>query len=370
MFFKFSGKAITAYNICELVNYAFGKSANMLTAQNGFRATGIHPFDPSIFTDCDFSAADFLIRTSTKDESQGPQESLNAQVNDIQVSHVINAVDSNLDIVNDTITIDQIDADEFYVIRSNGDIIIGPLSNQYSLITNPHEEDQRVNHSFDTADVIGDVTLEPTPPERSMIIDGQQDEEALVDSGIVLDPTGSMEAQENVPPAQLDTNPKKRKRNDARGSLPLSDPDANNHQPKKRRWDQNDNNPLPKQDCFTISPSSVARKLEKKPIENRRKKSAMRKEHATELTASPHRKKLIETTALKDIKNIQKTGRKRTGRKVKTPVTDAMDDILCSICGSTFSTSANGKGWSKCTLCQEWFHTICSTDIRNCSTCN
>lgn len=366
-FYEFLGKAITPYNICALVNYAYAKSANMLTAKNGFRATGIHPFDPEIFTDSDFAAADFLLRT--KDAFQDGETSLNSQADQVQPGEVqlgevqaddvqtvdeFNVVDSSMGVLSDTITIDQIDANEYYVIRSNGDIIIGPVSNQYSIITNPDEVDQSA----------ANTALELPQPEHSMIIDDHHDQSAPVDTGVLADQTEPMDEQENVSPVETKKPDAKKKRN--RRAVPEPDSEANPI--KKGRWDRNARDSVPKLDSFLISPSSVARKLENR-TDSRRKKTASRKEYAAELTSSPHRKKLIETTALKDIKNIQKTGRKRTGRKAKPPVSDVMDDILCFICGTVFSVSGNGKGWSKCLHCQEWFHTTCSTDFEKCYNC-
>ncbi|XP_055523893.1 uncharacterized protein LOC129717770 [Wyeomyia smithii] len=68
---KNPGKTITAYNVCELVNHAFVKSANMSSAQNGFRATGIYPFNPSVFNDSDFAVADSLTLIMKKKKLSG-----------------------------------------------------------------------------------------------------------------------------------------------------------------------------------------------------------------------------------------------------------------------------------------------------------
>lgn len=53
-----AGRVITQFQIAELVGKAFEKAATIPTAHNAFRATGIWPPDPKIFTEADFIAAD------------------------------------------------------------------------------------------------------------------------------------------------------------------------------------------------------------------------------------------------------------------------------------------------------------------------
>ena len=45
---------ITDYDIAALVSEAFSKAARLDIAQNGFKCTGIYPFNPNIFTEVDF----------------------------------------------------------------------------------------------------------------------------------------------------------------------------------------------------------------------------------------------------------------------------------------------------------------------------
>lgn len=45
---------ITDYDIAALVDEAFSRAARLDIAQNGFKCTGIYPFNPEIFTDIDF----------------------------------------------------------------------------------------------------------------------------------------------------------------------------------------------------------------------------------------------------------------------------------------------------------------------------
>ena len=48
------GRVVTIYQIPHLINEAFGKSAVVGIAHNGFRRTGIYPFNDSIFRDDEF----------------------------------------------------------------------------------------------------------------------------------------------------------------------------------------------------------------------------------------------------------------------------------------------------------------------------
>lgn len=52
-----AGKVITQFQIAQLVDKAFEKAATLSTAYNAFRATGIWPLNPDVFTEADFLAA-------------------------------------------------------------------------------------------------------------------------------------------------------------------------------------------------------------------------------------------------------------------------------------------------------------------------
>ena len=51
------GQAITEFHVASLVNGAYQKAASVASAVNGFRASGIYPFDRDVFSEADFSAA-------------------------------------------------------------------------------------------------------------------------------------------------------------------------------------------------------------------------------------------------------------------------------------------------------------------------
>ena len=51
------GQAITDCHVASLVNGAYQKAASVASAVNGFRASGIYPFDRDVFSEADFSGA-------------------------------------------------------------------------------------------------------------------------------------------------------------------------------------------------------------------------------------------------------------------------------------------------------------------------
>ena len=56
------GKAMTIYEIPEMVGCAYPKSVTPVNIQSGFRITGIHPFNENIFTDEEFLPSEITNR--------------------------------------------------------------------------------------------------------------------------------------------------------------------------------------------------------------------------------------------------------------------------------------------------------------------
>lgn len=63
-FMRESGRKVTPYDIAGLFGKAYLKCANAQTAVNGFRVTGIYPFDKHIFTDADYIAGSSTGKTN------------------------------------------------------------------------------------------------------------------------------------------------------------------------------------------------------------------------------------------------------------------------------------------------------------------
>lgn len=55
---KFPGKAITLYDVAELMGVAYLKAASAEVAENGFRKSGIWPFNRNVFSDEDFAPSE------------------------------------------------------------------------------------------------------------------------------------------------------------------------------------------------------------------------------------------------------------------------------------------------------------------------
>jgi hypothetical protein len=64
------GKRITLYHVASLFGKAYERSATMSIAINGFKESGIHPFNTDIFNDFDFMAADRLLKNEIPDEPE------------------------------------------------------------------------------------------------------------------------------------------------------------------------------------------------------------------------------------------------------------------------------------------------------------
>lgn len=80
---------ITLYDVAGLFNKAYVQVANIAKAESGFRATGIYPLNPNIFTDQDFLAASLMAQESEQvAENQDP----NIQNTDETESHGRNII--------------------------------------------------------------------------------------------------------------------------------------------------------------------------------------------------------------------------------------------------------------------------------------
>lgn len=70
------GQVVTLNNVAAFVKESFVQTATLSTAMNGFKATGIVPLYPEIFSDEDFAAADSLqILVQQASEQNAPSDS-------------------------------------------------------------------------------------------------------------------------------------------------------------------------------------------------------------------------------------------------------------------------------------------------------
>lgn len=93
---------------------------------------------------------------------------------------------------------------------------------------------------------------------------------------------------------------------------------------------------------------------------------------AVDVTSDSYRQDLAVAEAVKQIKSIKsrRTNTARKPRKTKNLGNDSVD-VLCELCGSSFSDSLDGQGWKKCLKCLGWFHIQCAeVSINNlCRSC-
>lgn len=62
-----NGRVLTIHQVPQLVNEAFGKSASVVIAQNGFRKTGIFPFDDDAFGNEEFASESLATSDATNE---------------------------------------------------------------------------------------------------------------------------------------------------------------------------------------------------------------------------------------------------------------------------------------------------------------
>lgn len=84
------GQKITTYEIAELFNNAFGRVATPEKAINGFRATGIFPINPDVFSDDDFLPSQNLQLRLVREETPEPvNDDVAEPANDEAESHQV-----------------------------------------------------------------------------------------------------------------------------------------------------------------------------------------------------------------------------------------------------------------------------------------
>lgn len=67
------GAVITQYDVGKIFTSAYEKVCNIEKSRRAFEVTGIHPFNPEIFSDEDFAPSEVTFRSENEDQSSEPQ---------------------------------------------------------------------------------------------------------------------------------------------------------------------------------------------------------------------------------------------------------------------------------------------------------
>ena len=63
------GRVVTVFQISQIFNESYMQACTPLNAINGFKKTGIFPYDPDVFTDIDFAAAEVTEQNKTQNDN-------------------------------------------------------------------------------------------------------------------------------------------------------------------------------------------------------------------------------------------------------------------------------------------------------------
>lgn len=96
------GLVVSTRQVAELFGKAFIQSATMSTAVNGFKKCGVWPYDPQIFTESDFLASMTTDIPGTQNLPLPVQPNENETQQNSEKAKAIQAIPTNMDIINQT----------------------------------------------------------------------------------------------------------------------------------------------------------------------------------------------------------------------------------------------------------------------------
>ncbi|XP_062551176.1 uncharacterized protein LOC134216251 [Armigeres subalbatus] len=366
-----NGNPITVYDVAALVNEAFNEAATLTTAQNGFRKTGIYPFNRQAFPESDFAPADFLERTidqNTDFESSAATEKSGtcskAGALDCIANNVSNSIVQEYSYAVTSSNIPTADCSQN--LESDPDKFLIDLSTFHFIDENGVVTSLVVQE--DEQDVVENIVQTDRMVEIPCLIPQKINQPTDQSLNTVSSPGKNTRSEH---PLQCITNPanngqsevKRKKRPKTRNTT--NQENVLSTSSKRCRWDKGFQKSPNKSATFDIAPQMVDLNPRVQKQNVRKRTSGTKKQHCAELTSSPYRKQLKEANAAKDIKTIKK----KPGRKQKFESNFKLQDILCPVCGSIFSNSNNGSGWKKCVSCTDWFHIECQDTDENSATC-
>ncbi|XP_055542598.1 uncharacterized protein LOC129728205 isoform X2 [Wyeomyia smithii] len=385
------GQVVTLNNICALVKEAFVRTATMETAENGFKATGIIPFNPNIFTSKDFAPSDALEALAHDvNEKNTPIISTRAET----ISSNQSSNEASLLPEDASTAVETVDGNQICVVE-------GTYSESYTV---PAEEVQLCNTQ------VVDASVNISGLQGIDLIETSEDadtEHCIVDpnlyyivgeNGLISTQSYSEMNAEHTPLTEISFSELTSLSNTqlipssvsnwetfqtdrltevmTLANAPLTSSSISNRliemksTTKQKRWDQECNiRAVTMTNGFRSSTQGVQEKSEnKRPLKQSRKKG-----ESVDLTSAAYRKSLLKSTAQRDLKLLKKTSAGRKSVRKNNPKDIPFEDVLCYYCGVVFSASEEGNGWLKCILCQAWFHVECSTTNKlylECGNCN
>lgn len=326
------GKVITQFQIAELVNQAFMKTATLSTAFNSYENTGIWPLNRDRFT-----AADFLAASTTEIE-------LNTGVSDDEDLLVVNGPSTSL--------VSQLPAPN---LKSSTNDISQPSFSRVEQSLTPNLPS---NISEATNSVAAQSTIPPGYDESQQDIGDTGDTDVQA-----MSPTPLLSAVNDnrlTPPNVTSTDV-------------ANVPDADNQILDVAGSSKSDK----EKKSFLISPKIIM----PFPKTTATKRKNVRRGKTAVITSSPYRKELEEKpnasktnkvkknlnleikTKKKTIKGkAQKSETKRINTKKRNRKDSTSDeenqDTECFYCSHLYSES--NEGWVQCPICSLWAHCSCA----------
>jgi hypothetical protein len=296
------GRVVTVFQISHIFNESYMQACTPLNAINGFKKTGIFPYNPDVFTDIDFAAAEVT-------EQNEPQNDTVHKEND--------AVQEHNEEVNDENNAVQEQNDE---------------ANKKSIESN---EQNYTNESCET-------TQNQNIQEKAV-----EDAPEIIDAVVHNSPTPGPSTKPDSPPTIAETS---FPQNEGESSLSASSfsaaaPSMCHPLPKiKGRRSQRKRKSV---GTVLLTSTPYKNMLE----EEKRAKNALEYRKKAKGKA-----KIVQKNA-KTKKNTKKTIEQDND---ETSDESNESDAACLYCTEKYVNSSKGEGWIRCTKCLQWAHDECA----------
>lgn len=338
------GRAVTTWQVAELLGEAYGRAASVGIAVSGFKASGLWPLDLGVFSDGDFSAAAVTDVTRSATASKiGTTEIIPA------LPTAISSSSADTDILTE-INISQTDAEAVTIDAHDSAAIAIDNEAFCSAILELHPVLQLVPPSLPVT-VTTDLPVSSQVPTEVLSASGGislisvYDQKTSEDSGQTLSEISikSFYNKSLVSRATPATSPKEN--------------------------DQIEDNERQICHVYDISPLPA---INSTKISNRKRRTT----HAADLTSTPYKKVLEATPANKKREARKKLtmsspsspkkkricmNKKKSAKATQKQTLSVV--VACGQCGIEFGDASDqrrAENWIKCTNCPLWFHDSCS----------